>query len=260
MKTNNKFIKVVHSGNAGDLIYSLSSLYDYCTKNDCKIVYYIKMDVPSSFTDETHPVGSVMMNEAMYNFIEPLLKAQPYIHEVIKLGKDENVVVDYDLDLFRKEYKNLSAGNIQNWIANAYHEFRPNLSKQCIFLPENIGNNYIIVNRTTRYNNFFIDYTVLEKYDNVYFVGTEKEFKRFSIHNDKIQHLKVNNALEMAIAINGCKLFIGGQSLAFSIAEQLKVKRVLEQYLYAPNVIPQGGEWYTFHTNEQFKTILDKTL
>jgi hypothetical protein len=170
------------------------------------------------------------------------------------------MVVDFDLNLFRKEYKNLSAGNIQNWIANAYHEFRPNLSKQCVFLPENIGNNYIIVNRTTRYNNFFIDYTQLEQYDNVYFVGTEKEFKRFAIHNDKITHLKVNNALEMAIAINGCKLFIGGQSLAFSIAEQLKVKRILEQYLYAPNVIPQGGEWFTFHTNEQFKNILDKTL
>jgi hypothetical protein len=184
-----KYIKVVHDGNAGDVIYSLSSLYDYCQKNDCKIVYYIRIGTPSGFTDETHPVGDVMCNDAMYNFIEPLLKAQPYIHDVIKLNKGENMVVDFDLNLFRKEYKNLSAGNIQNWIANAYHEFRPNLSKQCVFLPENIGNNYIIVNRTTRYNNFFIDYTMLEQYDNVYFVGTEKEFKRFAIHNDKIQHL-----------------------------------------------------------------------
>jgi len=255
-----KYIKVNCSGNAGDIVYSLSSLYQYSLDNDCKFVYYIKMDVPSSFTLETHPTGAVMMNDFMFDFLAPLLKAQPYIHDVIKLKKGENMVFDYDIDNFRKEYKNLSAGNIQNWIANAYHEFRPNLSKQCLFLPENIGNNYIIVNRTTRYNNFFIDYTVLEKYDNVYFVGTEKEFKRFSIHNDKITHLKVNNALEMAIAINGCKLFIGGQSLAFSIAEQLKVKRVLEQYLYAPNVIPQGGEWFTFHTHEQFKKILDKTL
>jgi len=255
-----KYIKVNCSGNAGDIVYSLSSLYQYSLENDCKIVYYIKMDVPSGFTLETHPTGSVMMNDFMFDFLAPLLKAQPYIHDVIKLKKGENMVFDYDIDNFRKDYKNLSAGNIQNWIANTYHEFRPNLSKQCLFIPENIGNNYIIVNRTTRYNNFFIDYSVLSQYDNVYFVGTEKEFKRLSIHNDKIQHLKVNNALEMAIAINGCKLFIGGQSLAFSIAEQLKVKRVLEQYLYAPNVIPQGGEWFTFHTNEQFKTILDKAL
>jgi hypothetical protein len=255
-----KYIKVNCSGNAGDIVYSLSSLYQYSLDNDCKFVYYIKMDVPSGFTLETHPTGAVMMNDFMFDFLAPLLKAQPYIHDVIKLAKGENMVFDFDIDLFRKEFKNLSAGNIQNWIANAYHEFRPNLSKQCLFIPENIGNNYIIVNRTTRYNNLFIDYSVLEKYDNVYFVGTDKEFKRFSIHNDKIQHLKVSNALEMAIAINGCKLFIGGQSLAFSIAEQLKVKRVLEQYVYAPNVIPQGGEWFTFHTNEQFKTILDKVL
>jgi hypothetical protein len=255
-----KYIKVAHAGNAGDLIYSLSSLHQYCQDNDCKITFYIRIGVPSGFTDESHPVGAVMMNDAMYDFIEPLLKGQPYIHQVIKLNKGENMVVDFDLDLFRKDYVNLSAGNIQNWISNTYHEFRPNLSKQCLFIPENIGNNYIIVNRTTRYNNFFIDYTVLDKYENVYFVGTEKEFKRLSIHNDKITHLKVSNALEMAQYIAGCKLFIGGQSLAFSIAEQMKVKRILEQYIYAPNVIPQGGEWFTFHTDEQFKTILNKVL
>ena len=255
-----KYIKIKHSGNAGDIVYALSSIYQYCEENKCKVVFYIKMDVPSGFTDESHPTGAVMMNDFMFDFLEPLLKAQPYVHEVIKLAKDENIVVDFDLDLFRQSYVNLSAGNIQNWIANTYHEFRPNLSKQCLFIPENIGNNYIIVNRTTRYNNFFIDYTVLDKYDNVYFVGTEKEFKRLSIHNDKITHLKVNNALEMAQYIAGCKLFIGGQSLAFSIAEQMKVKRILEQYIYAPNVIPQGGEWYTFHTDEQFKTILNKVL
>lgn len=255
-----KIIKVAHAGNAGDIVYSLSSLYEYSKENQCKIVYYIRIGVPSGFTDETHPVGSVMMNDSMFDFIAPLLKSQPYIHEVIKLSKGENVLVDFDLDFFRKEYKNLSAGNIQSWIANAYPELRANLSKQCLFIPEHIGNNYIIVNRTTRYNNLFIDYTVLSEYENVYFVGTDKEFKRLSIHNDKIIHLKVSNALEMAQYIAGCKLFIGGQSLAFSIAEQLKVKRILEQYMYAPNVIPQGGEWYTFHTQEQFKKILYKTL
>ena len=255
-----KYIKVNCSGNAGDIVYSLSSLYQYSIDNDCKFVYYIKMDMPSGFTDDTHPTGAVMMNDFMFDFLAPLLKAQPYIHDVIKLKKGENLLFDFDIDNFRKDYVNLSAGNIQNWIANTYHEFRPNLSKQCVFIPENIGNNYIIVNRTTRYNNFFIDYSVLDKYENVYFVGTEKEFKRLSIHNDKITHLKVSNALEMAQYIAGCKLFIGGQSLAFSIAEQLKVKRVLEQYIYAPNVIPQGGEWFTFHTDEQFKTILNKVL
>jgi len=186
-----KYIKVKCSGNAGDIIYSLSSLYQYCQDNNCKVVYYIKMGMPSGFTSETHPTGAVMMNDYMFDFLAPLMKEQPYIHDVIKLGKNENVVLDFDLDLFRRDYKNLSAGNIQNWIANTYHEFRPNLSKQCLFLPENIGNNYIIVNRTTRYNNYFIDYTILDKYENVFFVGTDKEFKRLSIHNDKIQHLKV---------------------------------------------------------------------
>jgi hypothetical protein len=193
------YIKVKHSGNAGDIIYSLSSLNQYCEEHKCKVVFYIKIGVPSGFNDETHPVGSVMMNDSMFNFIAPLLKVQPYIHDVIKLEKEENVLVDYDLDSFRKDYKNLSAGNIQNWISNSYHEFRPNLSKQCLFIPEHIGNNYILVNRTTRYNNFFIDYSVLDQYENVYFVGTETEFKRLFIHNNRITHLKVKDALELAI-------------------------------------------------------------
>jgi hypothetical protein len=106
----------------------------------------------------------------------------------------------------------------------------------------------------------FIDYTFLDRYENVYFIGLEKEFKRMAIHSDKIKHLPVKDAYEMAQYIAGCKLFIGGQSMAFAIAEQLKVKRVLEQYILAPNVIPQGGEWYTFHTNDQFKRILVSIL
>jgi hypothetical protein len=108
-----KYIKVAHAGNAGDIVYSLSSLYQYCEDNKCKIVFYIRIGVPSGFNDETHPVGSVMMNDAMFDFIAPLLKAQPYIHDVIKLNKGENMVVDFDLDLFRKEYKNLSAGTFK---------------------------------------------------------------------------------------------------------------------------------------------------
>jgi len=252
----NKIIK--HSGNAGDAIYSLSSLRDHAIKNNIAYNFDLLLNQPSGFTDETHPLGSVMMNEGMANFLKPLLESQDYINEV-NLVTGAKPMYYFDLDRFRKDYYNLSAGNIQNWIANSYPELRPNLSEQCLFV-EPIKTDYILVNRTTRYNNIFIDYTFLDRYENVYFIGLEKEFKRMAIHSDKIKHLPIKDAYEMAQYIAGCKLFIGGQSMAFAIAEQLKVKRVLEQYILAPNVIPQGGEWYTFHTNDQFKRILVSIL
>ena len=253
-----KLITVKHSGNAGDIIYSLSSLYAYTNEHKCLVDFDLLLDQPSGFTDETHPLGSVMMNESMANFLKPLLEAQPYIKSV-NIVKEAKESYDFDLDNFRKDYYNLSAGNIQMWIGNSYPELRPNLSDKCIEV-EPIKTDYILINRTTRYNNLFIDYTILDKYDNVYFIGLEKEFKRLSIHSDKIKHLPVSNALEMAQYIAGCKLFIGGQSMSFAIAEQLKVDRVLEQYILAPNVIPQGGKYYTFHTQKQFKQILEQIL
>jgi hypothetical protein len=48
--------------------------------------------------------------------------------------------------------------------------------------------------------------------------------------------------------------------MAFSIAEQLKVPRILEQYAHAPNVIPQGGEYFVCHTKEQFNKAISITL
>jgi len=52
-------------------------------------------------------------------------------------------------------------------------------------------------------------------------------------------------------------LFIGNQSMPFAIAEQLKVKRILEQHYLCPNVIPQGGECYVYQTNDQLKNIIN---
>jgi hypothetical protein len=45
---------------------------------------------------------------------------------------------------------------------------------------------------------------------------------------------------ELAGVIRGCKLFVGNQSLAFSMAEAMKHPRVLEVCAYAPNCDPQG--------------------
>jgi len=228
-------------------------------ENRTKFVYYIKLDRPSTFTDAQHPLGSVMMNRKMFDMAYPLLKQQCYIHEGIALEKGEDMRVDYDLDLFRKEYKNLSAGNIQSWISMAHPDLRPKMDLDSISVDSKL-NDYILVSRSSRYQNQWIDYSLLKHYDNVKFIGVESEFKVLRLHNPNIEHLEVKDFLELAELIAGCKLYIGNQSMPYAIAELLKVRRILEQFSHAPNVIPSGGEWYAFHTNEQFKKLLNKTL
>lgn len=254
-----KFIKVKHSGNLGDIIYSLSVLCQLSIDKAAHIVYYIKLDVPSTFTDKTHPVGSVMINRKMFEMALPLLKCQPYIHDVIPLERGEDILVDYDLDLFRKDHKNLSAGDIKTWITLSYPELRPDLSDECLYIPT-IPNDYIVINRSQRYNAPLIDYTILEDKGKCMFVGVESEYKIMRAIAPSIEYLPVNDFKELAEIIAGCKLFVGNQSMPFAIAEQLKVKRVLEQYYGCPNVLPNGGEWYTFQTQKQFEKIINNYI
>lgn len=257
-----KLITFKHSGNLGDIIYALPSIKSLCIQRGARAGLYLQLDVPSGFNEKTHPVGAVQLNRQMYDMAYPLLMAQPYICAVTEWLPDQWGYpdgVDYDLDLFRKECKNLSSGCIQSWYSNAFPELRPNLFEQSLFI-RTTPNDMIIVNRTSRYNNVLIDYSTLRKYDNVFFVGVESEFKTMSLHNRNMQHLKVKDFLELAEFIAGSRLFIGNQSMAFAIAEQLKVRRILEQYIPAPNVIPHGGEYYVTHTNDQFQKALSLCL
>jgi len=248
-----------HSGNAGDIIYALPSIKQICADKNADATLFIRLNVSSNFTSEQHPLGNVMMNQTMYDMLYPLLMNQPYIKNVIGVNNESTPIIDYDLDKFRKDYRNLSSGNIALWYGNSYHELRPNLFEKSITV-EPIKNEMIIVNRTSRYNNLMIDYSILMDLPDVYFVGTDKEFTQLSIHNPNIKHLKVKDFYEMSQYIAGCRLFIGGQSMAFAIAEQLKVKRILEQFVHAPNVIPQGGEYFVTHNDTQFKKCLYLSL
>jgi hypothetical protein len=254
-------ISFSHSGNAGDIIYALPSIKMICEKQKKQAVIYIRLNQPSGFTDAQHPLGGVMMNQTMYDLLKPLLIWQSYVLDVLYYDEESIPTIDYDLDRFRVDYLNLSSGNIAQWINNSYPELRPNLYEPSIKVSDNIkSKDYIIVNRSSRYQNLFFDYSQLSKYENVYFVGVESEFKVLKLHNANIIHLQVPNFLKLAEYIANCKLFIGNQSMAFSIAEQLKVPRILEQYAHAPNVIPQGGEYFVCHTSNQFNNAISLCL
>ena len=96
----------------------------------------------------------------------------------------------------------------------------------------------------------------LKKYANIYFVGTEDEYKEMKQQINHLQYLPVKNFLELASYIAGAKLFIGNQSFPFSLAEAMKVNRLLEMYYLAPNVNVYGTKGFDFCFQPQFEYLV----
>ena len=239
-----------HSGHAGDIIYSLASIAHICKKKEAKAILYIACNVKTDL--KNHPSGSVMIPDKMYEFLRPLIVIQKYIAGVEKYDGRE---VDYDLDLFRTQFPNinLSATAITHWYGMVYPELFPDLSYPWIRVSP-ILHNEVILARTERYLNALTN--PQGNIDKGIFMGTKREWDIVNQLPNNLQYKQVESALEMARMISGAKYVISNQTLFFAIAEAMKVPRVLEQYWYAPNVIPTGGQYYIYNTNEQLKKIL----
>jgi len=244
-----KHLSFKHSGHAGDIIYSLAAVQHICNLKGCKADYYIKLNVKTDI--KNHPSGSVMISPSMYDFIAPLIAAQPYINTVQPYAGED---VDYDLDTFRDGLVNLSAGSISLWYAHDYPELTPDLSKQWLYVDPMDALDKPILARTERYLNA-LTFPQLPLGD-AYFIGVDKEWQIVTQIPHKLRRLKVLTALEMAVSIAAAPYVVSNQTLFFAIAEGLKVPRILEQYYSAPNVIPQGGKWGTYTTMDQLRNIL----
>ena len=255
-----KTIKIKHSGNLGDIIYSLNAVRSASILHDCKVVLLINLNQPIQLTPSyQHPLGGVMMNETMFKMAYPLLKTCDFIQDILPFN---NQKIDYDFDKFRKLNFNLAAGDIKKWYLYAYPELREYFaSYDDLDMPDIFGRfnqnktdfkgideiqECIVINRTSRYQNPFIDYRILDKCDSrILFVGVEQEFNEFQKIIPSVTYIKVDNFLQMAQLIYQSYLFIGNQSMAFAIAEQFEATRLLEVAPACPNVITKGYEMFT---------------
>ena len=86
------------------------------------------------------------------------------------------------------------------------------------------------------------------------------EFEEMKKQLPKLEYKPVANFLELASVIAGSKLFIGNQSFPFSLAEALKVRRVLEVFYQCPNVLVEGANGYDFCYQPQFEKIVSDLL
>jgi len=245
-------MRVIQSGHIGDLIYSLSATKKASELHGEKIDFHIGFREPNGVPG--HPGGGYCMNLNSYEYIKPLIEFQPYIQSV-QMNAHTDIV--YDFDKFRRHGLNLSAGDLRRNHFLVYPELMCDLHEPCIEATEPIPYfaDKILLNFSSRYRNYDINYFPLKEHKCVFF-GYESEYIAFT---DRWQLdcelLKCQDALMLATILGSSKAFIGNQSSTYAIAEQMKVKRLLEVCVQSPNVIPVNNG-FDYVTNQAFNHLL----
>ena len=250
-------INFSHSGHAGDIVYSIPTMYELAAGR--KINLYLSLHQPNrDFTKQMrHPNGNVMLTERSVELIAPLVLAQK---DFIRCEALAGQTIHYDLTAFREFPFDYRMGSIARWYFLTYGISR-DLSKPWLQVtPNELFKDAVVIARSSRYRTPKIEYGFLKKYPKLFFVGMPDEFADMQQQIPTLIYQPVTNFLELASVIAGSKLFIGNQSFPFSLAEALKVKRVLEVFPQCPNVLVEGDGAYDFCYQPQFEKIVSTLL
>lgn len=244
-----------HSGNSGDIIYAIPTMKAIAKDHD--ICLHVFLNRPADYAKHIkHPLGNVTFTPRMFEMLQPLLLSQPQFRECKVLERRNISMVDVDLDVMRDYPLLLDRGNIARWY---FLVFPVNFDLNEPWLkvePDNDMNDSIVVARSNRYQAPNIDYSILKKYPKLHFVGIPEEYQEMKKLIPQLSYRPVKNFLEMATIIAGARLFIGNQSFPFSIAEALKVNRLLEVYFDCPNVTVYGNKGFDFSFQPQFEKLV----
>lgn len=255
---------------AGDLLSLLPSFKQLFESIGKKVIVYQRVnlaygDMMGAYIGATYSIKDeknvpVTMNRIVFDALRPFLLYQVYIED-FKEWKGEQTM--YDMDDLRRRDTTMPYGSINRWPFYLWPEMSCDLSKP--WLRGHLvtfGNLYgkILINRTERYTNMLISYHFLKCYrENVIFLGLPDEHEVFCKQFDlDLPLLKVDNFVEISMAITACKLFIGNQSACFQIAEGHKTPRLLEACKQIPNVIGSGENFYDFLNQQSLENLVDK--
>lgn len=249
-----KPLNFLHSGNAGDIIYSLPVLKKIYETSGIKQNIFLQLDQPLIMPEHYHhPLGGTMLNSHMANMLIPLIMAQSYINLCAVYSNEK---IHINLDSFRSDVIPMNRTNIARWYTYITG-VQGDLFKKWIITPPDVAfKDTIVLARSSRYQNVLIDYSFLNQYPNICFVGVPDEFEAMKKKVTHMTYHEVDNFFELSSLIAGCKFFIGNQSFPFSLAEALKVPRVLEGCFDVTNVIPEGENAHDYFFQEHFEKIV----
>ena len=251
---NNKELSFLHSGRIGDVIYSLPTIKELSKSHKCKL--YVQIEKPILGPYESS--RKVFINKRCGDLILPLLRNQDFL-DAVNIYKDEKI--DINLDLFRDIPISLSFYS-SRWFS---HICGININVENTFLsvkPHELIKNRIIVGRSSRYRNAYINYKFLKNTKNLLCIGLKEEFQDSKKDINDLEFHECKDFLEMAEIIKASKFFIGNMSLQYIISEALKVPRLLEASPDFPAAFPVGPNAFdAYHQNhfEKFFTNLNKS-
>ena len=247
-------ISFLHSGHLGDLINALPLIKEISKTKKCN--YYIESEkmIPKHAQSNVHPFGNVFLSKKSVDMVLPLLKRQTYLNIVEKY---ESQKIDINLNFFRELPINFNLDSVR-WYFHLTG-IHPNLEKPYIETDDqnNLINKIVII-RSSRRKNFLINYKFLNNYKNVIFLGLKDEFLDLKKDIPNLEFYDCKNFLEMAEIIKKSKIFIGNLSFGYTLAEGLKVPRLLESNPEFPLVYPNGGNGYDFYCQNHFEMIFKK--
>ena len=241
-----KELNFLPSGHAAGVINSLPVIKKLSETHVCNL--YINLNKPIKFYYK-HPAGKFYINDNIYRMLEPLLKKQKYLNNV-EVYKNQNI--DINFDLIRDLPINLLFDNAT--YAIILTGVQPDLTKSFIEADyHDEHKNKIIIQRTFRYRNQFINYKFLNDYDNLLFVGTNDEYNDLKKSVSKLKFHDCKNFLDMANIVNSSKFVIANSSITFPIAEGLQIPRLLESCPDFPAAQPHGKNAFNFYFQSYFE-------
>ena len=243
---NQKIINLLHSGHAADIINVLPVIKKLSQDHECNL--YININKPIDFYFK-HPAGNYYINDKIFQNLLPLLKKQKYINKVEKFTHQ---AIDINFDIFRE----LPISNIFDNVtyASVITGIYPNYNESFLEVDEHENlKEKIIIQRTFRYRNNFINYEFLNNYDNLFFVGTFDEFKDLKNIVKNLEFYECKDFLDMAKVVKSSKFVLANSSITFPIAEGLNVPRLLESCPNYPAAQPHGKNAFNFYFQVHFE-------
>ena len=162
-----KEISFLHSGHLGDVINALPLIKEISKNKKCN--YYIESGkpIPKHLLNHSNPYGNVYLNNKNVDMLLVLLKKQKYLNSVEKYT---NQSIDINLNLFRELPINFNLDSVR-WYFHLTG-IHPNLNEKYIDVEghKSIKNKVVII-RSSRRKNFFINYKFLNKYRDIIFLG-----------------------------------------------------------------------------------------
>ena len=251
---DNDSISFLHYGHLGDIINSLPVIKELSKTKKCFLYIQKNKKIPKHVVSKNHPFGDVYLSEKAINKMLPLLQSQKFIEKVEIYNNQE---VNIDLNFFRELPINFNIDSVR-WYSHLTGKF-PDLSNNYIEVPNHEKfKNYIVIMRSLRRQNKFIDYSFLSSYKNLVFVGLKNEFENLKTKINNLEHYDSKDFLELASIIKNARIFIGNLSFGYALAEAIKVPRLLESAPNFPLVYPNGYDGYDFYFQVHFEEIVKK--